>query len=517
MIDKAPDFWTTFMPHGHYYMWRSDILWLNVISDGLIALAYFSIPIGLYLVVSKRPSSPFKPLIIMFSLFILACGVTHLFAIWTVWHGDYGVHGLAKGVTAIVSVVTAAMLLPQLPKLMALQSPKELETLNNNLRLKIDEQESATKDLSNTEKQLRAFLQQAPEGMLIVEHSGTIRYSNDMMNTMLGRKPGELDNLSILELIPERSRELISPYHNDLYDEEQARSENGGAEFTGMRKDGSEFPIEIRTNQIIKGGVNDNGTVLVILRDITERKKNEENTRKTFEQLAHVSRLNTVGQMAAGLAHELNQPLTSITSNLYTAMSMLRSKPNRDSELIEMMEENYDSALRAGQIIKSLRKLVRKKEGEKEETCINEIILTSSDFIGSEAKAAGVDIKLNLDDSLPCTLGDTVQLQQVIVNLGRNAIEALSNNEQNNRILSINTSKNDKGMILVAVFNNGPGMNRQIRANIFQPYFTSKETGMGLGLSICRTIVESHGGELWLTSQEAEGSLFKFTIPIVIT
>lgn len=505
------------MPHGHCYLWRPDILWLNVISDGLIALAYFSIPIALYSIVKKRPSSPFSPLIIMFCLFILACGFTHLFAIWTVWHGDYGIHGLFKGVTAIISVATVALLLPQLPKLMALKSPDELVLLNNSLQLQIDKQEAAAEDLSNTEQQLRTFLQLAPEGILIVKSSGRIMYSNDMLNTMFGRKPSELDNHSIAELIPERSRELVSPFHNDLYDDEQAKSENGGAEFTAIKRDGTEFPVEIRISPILRGGIGNNGTVLATLRDITERKKNEEDTRKNLEQLAHVSRLNTVGQMAAGLAHELNQPLTAITSNLYTAMSMQRAKPNPDTELIEMMEENYDSALRAGQIIKSLRQLVRKKEGEKEDTNINELVRTSSNFITAEAKAADVDISLSLDESLPQILADPVQLQQVMVNLGRNAIEALANSEQNDRLITINTSSNEKGAILVTVFDNGPGMSEEIKANLFQPYFTSKEAGMGLGLSICRTIVESHGGELWLDNRQTEGSLFQFTIPILTT
>lgn len=517
MTAENPDFWTTFMPDGHFYRWQPDILWLNVIADCAIALAYFSIAIALYSIVRRRPSSPFNQLTIMFSLFILACGFTHLFAVWTVWQGDYGIHGLFKGVTAIISIATVALLLPQLPKLMALQSPKELEALNNSLQLKIEKQEATTEDLSNTEQQLRTFLQLAPEGILIVKSSGRILYSNDRLNAMFGRKPDELDNCSVADLIPERSRSLVSPFHNDLYDDELARSASGSAEFIGMRQDGTEFPIEIRITPVLQGGVGNNGTVLATLRDITERKKSEEDTRKTFEQLAHVSRLNTVGQMAAGLAHELNQPLTAITSNLYTAMSMQRAKPSPDNDLIEMMEENYDSALRAGQIIKSLRQLVRKKEGKKEQTNVNDIIRTSSHFVGAEAKAAGVDIKLNLDESLPHTLADTVQLQQVMVNLSHNAIEALENKVQSDSVLTITTSNNEKDTILVEVFNNGPSMNEKIRANLFQPYFTSKETGMGLGLSICRTIVESHGGELWLDSQQTEGSLFKFTIPILTT
>ncbi|RBP51114.1 two-component system sensor histidine kinase NtrB [Arenicella xantha] len=517
MNSQNNSFWNTFVPSGENYLWRSDILWLNVIADGVIALALLFIAFTFYTVVRKQPQSPYRARLTLFLWFTLVASVTHMVAVWTVWHGDYGVQGLSKSIAAIIAIATAVAVGARMPVMMSGKRVRELETLNQKLQFQIEAQEVATDNLINAEQQMRQFLQQAPDGLLIVEPSGRIEYTNDMLNAMFGRPPGDLNNQSILEILPERSRGLISPFHNDLYSTELAHSEQGGAEFIGMRKDGTEFPVEIRLRPIYSRERGSRLTVLATLRDLTDRKETEESTRKNLEELAHVSRLNTVGQMAAGLAHELNQPLTAITSNLHTAMSIQRSKKKPDPILMEMMEENYNSALRAGQIIKSLRRLVRKKEGEKYPTNINDLITLSQNFIGAEAKAAGVEIVSLLDELLPRTLTDAVQLQQVMVNLMRNAIEELSHSGKDNPVISIGTSIDSHGLICVSVADNGPGMTEAVRESLFQPYITSKDGGMGLGLPICRTIVESHGGELWLDSNYVEGSRFLFTIAITTT
>jgi len=262
MTTEGNSFWTTFMPHGHSYLWRPDILWLNVFSDAMIALVYFSIPIGLIWVTRRRPNIPYQSLITMFSLFILCSGVTHVIGIWTVWHGDYGLQGLAKGITAITLVATATILVPILPKIIALENPQELQLMNQQLQKIINTQEDAQKKLVQAEERFRGFLQQAPDGILIVLKSGKIEYSNDMINTMFGRDSGEFDGKYIIELLPERSRDKIQPGRNDLFDEDRARSPLSGAEFIGMRKDGSEFPLEIRISPILSELVNDE-TVLV--------------------------------------------------------------------------------------------------------------------------------------------------------------------------------------------------------------------------------------------------------------
>jgi len=520
MTTQGSSFWTTFMPHGHCYLWRPDILWLNVLSDAFIALAYFSIPIGLFWVVRKRPSIPYSPLIIMFSLFIFSCGVTHLVSIWTVWNGDYGLQGLSKAVTAIVSVATAAILVPLLPKIVALKTPDQLHLMNRQLQATIDTQHATQKRLERTDERLRTFLRQAPDGILILNKSGEIEYSNQIANTMFGYPSGHLDGTPISELVPERLRHEIHEIQSGLFDQRTERSKFVAVEFNGMRKGGSEFAIEARISPA--NFEDDNGgTVLASFRDISDRKNNEEKSRQEFMELAHVSRLSTVGEMAAGLAHELNQPLTAISNNLHTAMLIQRKKAKPDSQLIEIMQENYESAQRAGQIIRSLRQLVNKDDGTKKTTSINDLVETTIKLINPEARASSVQIQLDLDHSLPTTLMDTTQVQQVMVNLGRNAIEALSErfqseaDEQPDCIVKIKTTLDDPKTILVQVIDNGPGLTEEVKANLFQPYITSKESGMGLGLSICRTIVESQGGRLWHEDTGIQGTAFYFTIPVL--
>jgi len=336
MTTDGTSFWTTFMPHGQCYMWRPDILWLNVLSDAFIAAAYFFIPVCLFLVLRRKPNTPYRPLVIMFSAFILSCGVTHVMSIWSVWHGDYGLVGLSKAVTAVVSVATVVMLVPWLPKITRLKSPDEQQLMNQQLQHTIERQERYNQKLGHTEERLRTFLQQAPDGILIVHsNSGLIEYSNDMINTMFGVNSDDLNGRYIIDLLPERSRHKLRPDFNDLFDEERARSRSAGAELTGMRKDGKEFPIEVRMTPIYSE--HDGGeVVLATLRDISDRKRNEERSRKQLMELVHVSRLSTVGEMAAGLAHELNQPLTAISNNLHTAMAMQNKKANPDQDLLEM-------------------------------------------------------------------------------------------------------------------------------------------------------------------------------------
>jgi len=503
-------FWSTFMPHGQCYMWRPEILWLNVISDLFIALAYFSIPVGLYIILRNRPTSTFRPLIVMFCLFIVACGFTHLFGIWIVWNGNYGIHGLSKAITAIISVATACMLLPRVAEISNLKNPDELEILNAELKDEIEHQRESAESHQRAEMQFQSYIQQAPDGILIANPSGEIEYCNDTINVMFGYESDELIGKWVTDLVPERLRSLISPVHNNLFDDAKARSSESVAEILAIRKTGGEFPAEISLSSVTS---QKRPALVVTLRDISARKTDEQDAHKELLEMAHASRLSTVGQMAAALAHELNQPLTAMSNNLFTAMSMEKQKAEPDQEMLSIMDENYESAQRAGQIIRGLRQLVRKDGDNKEPTKINDLVMTTMKLIEPEARAASIDIKLDLDDRVPVALLDAVQTQQVIVNLGRNAIEALSEYEQE-RAITIKTKLKDENTLFVSVADSGHGLDAEVKEKLFQPYITSKQTGMGLGLSISRSIIEAQGGILWHEEADDHGAVFCFTLPI---
>jgi len=491
---------------------RTDILWINAVSDIIIAGVFFSIALTFFFVLRKRRKTSFMPLLVLLSLFNFACGISHLAGIWTIWHSTYAIHGLIKAITAVISLATMVVLIPRLGILASLRSDYSLATLNIELQKEIQQQQQSSEELSLAQQQLKAYLQYAPDGILIANPIGEIEYSNDMANSMFGYSDNELTGRSVADLAPKKLRDLIN--QNISFGQSQTPSAVSGVEMIGTCKNGNEFLLEAHLNSITS---EKQAAVIVTLRDITQRKSHEEQARKEFIELAHVSRLSTLGEMATGLAHELNQPLTAISNNLHTALSIEKNKTEPDSDLLEIMQENYDSAQRAGRIISSLRQLVRKDSGVKQAISLNELVKTTINIIKPEARIANVEIRQELDPNLPSsTLIDITQIQQVVVNLGRNAIESFANftGSSQPRII-IKTSAQGSESILIKITDNGPGLSQEVKDKLFQPYITSKKAGMGLGLSICRTIIESHGGRLWHEYTSNRNTAFCFTIPIV--
>lgn len=505
------NFWTNYMPHGQCYLWRPDILWLNVLSDGVIAIAYFSIPITLYLFYRQRPLLPFRSMMIMFSLFIAACGVTHFMGIWTVWSGSYGIHGITKGFTALISTGTAALLWPTLPKLAELKSPAELQALNAKLQAEIVAQQTVTENLKRTESQLRTFLAQAPDGIVIVNKEGQIEYANDMMEKLFGYTSDELCDLNVDSLVPGETRNHHSADREGFFAHGNVRPMGIEQELSAIRKDGSAFPVEI---SLIPIDFPEKRVVLATVNDISARKRLEEENRKRSMELAHVARLNTLGEMASGLAHELNQPLTVISHNCETAISIEKSKDSPDLEIVEILNENNDSAQRAGEIIRGLRHLIRKEPGDITLCDLNSLIVSTEKLIRPEARAANVGIHFFPAQDLPKTVLDSIQMQQVLVNLCRNAIESISDAKTNRGLVTIRTQHIKPNTILVSVLDTGPGIAENVMKDLFQPFVTSKSKGMGLGLSICRSIVENLGGTLKCETEKNKGTTFHIRIPV---
>lgn len=377
-MEESASLLQKFMPHGMCYVWRPDILWLNVVSDAAIAIAYFSIPFAMFYFLRRRTDLPFRGVVIMFSLFILSCGLTHLMGIWIVWNGHYGVQGVLKAITALISVATALMLYPVLPRMLALRSPAELEQANTALQSEIVQREA-------TEAQ-RFQLQQ---------------------------------------------------------------------------------------------------------------------------DLAHVGRLSTMGQMAAGLAHELNQPLTAITQNTDTALLTAKRSPELDSEFSELLTDIEEDAHRAGEVIRALRQFVSKEDVSKVPLSLNPLIHQTLRLVEPDAREHSVNIHFGEGD-LPEVLADRVQVAQVLINLLRNSIEAIS--DANSQVREIRLSTNaGPGEVTVIIEDSGPGIAAD--TDVFKQFETTKGGGMGMGLSISRAIIEAHGGRLLVDLEIKSGARFLFTLP----
>lgn len=507
-------FWRAYPSLGETYAWHDTVLWLNVFADAVIGLSLLVVTTALLIFARKQTKTQFTAAIALAALLVCAAA-TQVINVGTTWFGFYGHYGIAKAIAAGIALICTMMLLRYLPR------QSELKNINNlraDLRLEILQQKRRSTSLRHTEKRFKTFLQHAPNGMLIADRlTGSIYYSNDMAHTIFGYKPGELTRRLVTDLIPKRLRHLISPTHNELFDTQKALDGDpkSGADFICMRKDESEFPTDIRISNITS---NNKDVFVITFQDITARKDYEEQARQEFMAASHVSRLSTVGQMATGLAHELNQPLTAISNNLYTAMLIQRQKKNPDPVLLELMEENYQSAQHAGQIIQSLRQLVRKDLGPKKLVNINDLVESTLKLIKPEALASDIKIKLALEPSLPETVMDPVQIQQVIINLARNAVEAFTGQTHcaDSPCLLVRTQLDEPSKIRVSVLDNGPGLSANIKANLFQAFRSSKKEGMGLGLSICRSIIESHGGDLWHEDDANHGTKFNFSLPIIV-
>ena len=259
---------------------------------------------------------------------------------------------------------------------------------------------------------------------------------------------------------------------------------------------------------------NEESHTLLIHKNVTERKYLETRDSNLRAEMAHFSRLTSAGELATGLAHVLNQPLTAISHNCHAALTSIKSSDRPDSELIETLDDVYNLAQRAGNIIRSMRRFTQKDEDKREATDINYLIKETIRLTHPDAREKGVDIILLLDDEIPEVVVDPIQIQQVLVNLERNSVEAMSTLDSATKRLTIRTELTPKNALCVSVEDNGPGLSSKIQKTLFSTFQTTKKDSMGLGLAISRSIVEAHSGTLWVDENTSEGVVFKFTLPV---
>jgi two-component system sensor histidine kinase TtrS len=279
------------------------------------------------------------------------------------------------------------------------------------------------------------------------------------------------------------------------------------------KKDGSGFPVEYSSTPMHDHKGETVGSV-VVFRDISERKKAEEEARRHQTELAHMARLNTMGEMASGIAHELNQPLTAIATNAYASIQMLESGNISNEKLADIMEKIGHQAERSGEIIRQLRQFVRKEQPQRCLLDLNELIEEVLMLLRPEVRKAGVSIQRNLDRSIKKVMAQRIQIEQVILNLVKNAIEAMVNSDVETRKLVITTGMGGSHSVIVSVEDSGPGISSEMREGLFDPFMTSKEKGLGLGLSISLGIIEAHQGKLYLDSSSGQGAIFRFALPL---
>ena len=711
-----------FMPHGYCYLWKPGLVWLHVVSDALIALAYFSIPIALIYFIRKRRDLPFNWMFLCFGTFIMACGTTHAMEVWTLWHGTYWLSGAIKAVTAMASLPTAILLVHLVPRALALPSPEAMkleiaerkraqqalheakEELELRVRERTAELSKANEELvaenaqrKRAEKESVAWKDELAAELMamsrlhefstrLLSKAGLLPLLEEVLNAIIALQNADFGNVQLydpetktLEVVTHRGfqrsfldyfssvnepgaacgramqrrerviiedvladpdfephrqiaasagfravqstplfsrsgeplgmisthfrqphrpsghdlrfTDLYARLAGELIERQRAEEALGASEerfrryfelgLIGMamtspakgilevndelcvmlgyersellKKTWAEMTYqddlaadvtqfdrvtarEIDGYTLDKRWIRKDGRVIDtimsakclrradgsvdyfvgLVQDITERKRSEEALRAAQAQLAHMARVTTMGELTSSIAHEVNQPLAAVVTNGDACLRWLGNDPPNLDKARLSVAGIIKEGNRAGEIIQRVRALAKKTPPQKTMLGVNEAIEEVIGLVGAELAKHQVLLLKELMSDLPTVFGDRVQLQQVILNLIANGIEAMEPVTDRPRELSIGSRATEDGRVLISVSDCGTGIGPESVDHLFEAFFTTKQEGMGLGLSISRTIVEGHGGRLSAIANKPYGATFQFTLPVAM-
>jgi two-component system sensor kinase FixL len=367
----------------------------------------------------------------------------------------------------------------------------------------------AARSLEERQAHLESILDTVPDAMIVIDESGIIQTLSATARRLFGWGADEILGRNVNQLMPAPYHEAHDGYLLRYLTTGEKRIIGIGRVVVGQRRDGSTFPMHLWVGEARTG---DRRFFTGFVRDLTDRQQTDARLQELQAELVHVSRISAMGEMASALAHELNQPLSAIANYLRGARRLLdRADPADRPRLEDALDKAADQALRAGEVIRRLRDFMGRGEIERQPEPLSKIVEEASALAMVGAKVRGVRAGLHLDPLADIVLVDRVQIQQVIVNLMRNALEAMGEAER--RELTVRSSPSGEEFTLVQVSDTGSGIDEEIRERLFQPFQTTKAEGMGVGLSICRTIVESHGGSIWAEPNPGGGAVVAFTLP----
>jgi PAS domain S-box-containing protein len=367
----------------------------------------------------------------------------------------------------------------------------------------------AEEAIRESEANYRRLYESMMDGYVLVDMDGRILKYNESYRAMTGYSSDELLGLTYRDITPEKwhaaEKEIIEEQvlvrgYSEVYEKEY------------RNKDGTVIPIELRTF-LLKDETGNSIGMWAIVRDITARKLMESEARKLREELAHITRVSTLGELTSTLAHEINQPLAAILTNAQAAQRFLSQDQPDMKEVSEILGDIIRDDNRAAGVIRQIRSLLKKEEIRYEPLSMNEVIEEILNVVRNDTALMTVSIKTEFDPSLPAVWGDRIQLQQVILNVVLNAAEAMRDAGSDPRRLIVRTSKKDGRFAEVSIRDVGPGIRANPVSRLFDAFYTTKAGGMGMGLAISKDIVRSHGGEIWAENNPDIGTTFSFTVP----
>ncbi|WP_245661872.1 PAS domain S-box protein [Sphingomonas pruni] len=362
--------------------------------------------------------------------------------------------------------------------------------------------------LAEREMHVRSILATVPDAMVVIDERGVIVSFSAAAERLFGFTEAEVAGRNISMLMPNPDHDRHDDYIARYLASGERRIIGIGRVVVGRRRDGSSFPMELSVGEVNADGYR---IFTGFIRDLTEQQQSELKLKELQSELIHVSRVSAMGTMASTLAHELNQPLTAIANYMEAARELLE-RPGEDVReyIEEAIEQSAKEALRAGQIVRRLRDFVARGEMTRRVESLPAMIEDASRLALTGARERGVRAFFHLDPAASEAFVDRVQIQQVLVNLIRNGVDAIG--DRKIRDITISTSREPNGMIRLSVADTGAGLDPELAPQLFQAFASTKESGMGLGLSICRTIVEAHGGRIWVEDNPGGGTIFHFTV-----
>ena len=360
------------------------------------------------------------------------------------------------------------------------------------------------------EEHLRSILATVPDAMVVIDENGIILSFSAAAEKMFGYAESEVAGENVSVLMPSPDRERHDGYLTK-YRETGVRKIIGiGRVTTARHRDGNTFPIEL---SIGEAWVDGRRIFTGFIHDITQRQQAELRFRDLQTELAHVGRVSELGSLASSLAHELNQPLTAIASYCEGAAELLDREPGADDLALarEALADAAAQAIRAGEIVRRMRDFISHGDTESRVESLPRLVTEANALALVGSREHGIEVQVSLDPHADRIFVDRVQIQQVLFNLIRNAIDAMMDSPV--RSLTISSSAGPTDFVTVSVEDTGSGLSEALTPQLFQPFVSSKPSGMGIGLSISRTIIEAHGGRIWFEAGRDSGTVFHFTLP----